>query len=112
MSGVRASRERLTKWRALFAGWQLGTRPLGDPESDAVRNHREVTILLQAEVSALVALLEKKGILTAEEFTEAIGAEAEQLNKDYERRFLGVQATDSGLTIDQRAIEWMKKWRP
>lgn len=29
------------KWRSLFAGWQLGTRPKGDPESDAVRDHRE-----------------------------------------------------------------------
>ena len=35
---------RLTKWRSVFAGWQLGTRAKGDPECDAVRDHREVTI--------------------------------------------------------------------
>jgi hypothetical protein len=29
----------LAKWRGLFAGWQLGTRPKGDPESDAVRSN-------------------------------------------------------------------------
>lgn len=32
----------LTKWRVLFTGWQLGTRPKGDPEGDAVREHREL----------------------------------------------------------------------
>jgi len=38
----------LAKWRAHFSGWQLGTRPKGDPEGDAVRDHREATILLRA----------------------------------------------------------------
>jgi hypothetical protein len=38
--------ERLAKWRTLFAGWQLGTRPKGEPESDAVRDHREATLML------------------------------------------------------------------
>ena len=55
---------RLAKWRSVFAGWQLGTRQIGDPESDAVRDHREVTLLLRAEQSALVLLLIEKGIFT------------------------------------------------
>jgi hypothetical protein len=112
MGTVRSSLERLAKWRALFAGWQLGTRLTGDPESDAVRDHREVTILLRAELSALVVLLEKKGVFTAEEYSEALGAEAELLNQDYELRFPGVRATEIGLTFDQRAAEWMKNWKP
>ena len=29
----------LAKWRTLLAGWQLGTRPKGDPECDAVSDH-------------------------------------------------------------------------
>jgi hypothetical protein len=45
-AGYMAALNRLCKWRAIFAGWQLGTRAKGDPESDAVRDHREVTILI------------------------------------------------------------------
>src|SRR5205823_13019644 len=47
----------ITKWRAIFGGWQLGTRPLGDPECDAVRDHREVSILQRVETSALKQIL-------------------------------------------------------
>ena len=56
-AGYMAALNRLCKWRAIFAGWQLGTRAKGDPESDAVRDHREVTILLRAEASAMTGLL-------------------------------------------------------
>lgn len=52
---------KLAKWRSIFAGWQLGTRAKGDPESDAVRDHREATILLRAEVNALTACLIEGG---------------------------------------------------
>ena len=38
---------RLCKWRTVLTGWQLGTRAKGDPEGDAVRDHREVTLLLR-----------------------------------------------------------------
>mgnify|MGYP001587156880 CR=1 FL=1 len=48
MDDVMQKINRLTKWRTLFTGWQLGTRAKGDPEGDAVRDHREVTILLRA----------------------------------------------------------------
>jgi hypothetical protein len=102
----------LTKWRTLFTGWQLGTRPKGDPEGDAVRDHREVTILLRAESSALVGLLQAKGIITLEEWLDALRDEAEQLNKDYERRFPGVTASERGLAIDKQALPWMKGWKP
>jgi hypothetical protein len=47
---------RLTKWRNVFVGWQLGTREKGDPEGDAVRDHREQSIILRAEVTALTGL--------------------------------------------------------
>lgn len=104
--------QRLAKWRSLFAGWQLGTRPKGDPECDAVRDHREVTILLRAEVTALTGLLIRKGLFTAEEFTEALGEEALQLEADYQRRFPGVQATDDGLNFDPRAVKTMEGWKP
>lgn len=110
MSGIQM--ERLAKWRSLFTGWQLGTRLKGDPESDAVRDHREATLLLRAEVSALAMLLITKKLAAQDEVVAAIEAEAEQLNADLERRFPGVTATDEGLTLDERVLPWMKGWKP
>lgn len=105
----------LAKWRSLLAGWQLGTRPDTDAECRAVRDHREVTLLLRAEVSALVGLLVQKGVFTAEEWYDSLGTEAIQLNQDMESRFPGVKATPTGLTFDLRVVEragWMKGWKP
>lgn len=102
----------LAKWRVLFTGWQLGTRPKGDPEGDAVRDHREVTILLRAESSALAAVLVEKGVITPDEWLAALQREAELLNAAYERKFPGVTASETGLTIDKRALPWMKGWKP
>jgi len=101
-----------TKWRVLFTGWQLGTRAKGDPEGDAVRDHRELSILLRVEQSALVGLLLRKGVITEAEWEAALEREAVQLNRDYERRFPGVTAHKDGLTFDARAVETMKGWRP
>ena len=42
---------RLCKWRAHFAGWQLGTRAKDDPEAQAVRDHRELSMLMRVELS-------------------------------------------------------------
>jgi len=71
----------LGKWRSLFAGWQLGTRSTTDPECQAVKDHREVTILLRAEVNALTGLLIEKGVFTGEEFDIQLGDEAKALNE-------------------------------
>ncbi len=103
---------RLAKWRSVFAGWQLGTRPKGDPECDAVRDHREATLLLRAEVNALLELCLAKGLFTADEWNLALGTEADHLSKEYEKRFLGMTATDIGIQYDARAAETMKHWRP
>lgn len=102
----------LAKWRVLFTGWQLGTRPKGDPEGDAVRDHREATILLRAEVSALTGLLMAKGVVAEDEWLAALEREAQLLNDAYARRFPGVMASESGLTMDKRVLPWMKGWKP
>lgn len=107
-----AALDRLAKWRAVFARWQLGTRPEGDPEGDAVRDHRELTINLRAEMSALSSLLIRKGVISGEEWASALEEEANQLCKDYENRFPGVTATNAGLTMDRRVLPWMKGWKP
>lgn len=113
--GHMGALNRLAKWRAHYAGWQLGTRLKGDPESDAVRDHREVTILLRAEVSALAGLLLRKGVITEAEWHAALEREANDLSRAYSRRWPGVTATDDGLSVNLRQVEragWMKGWKP
>lgn len=110
---THASLNRLCKWRSVLVGWQLGTRAKGDPESDALRDHRELTLLLRVEVTALAGLLVKKGVITAEEFTAALGEEAELLSADYARRFPGFTAHDDGMHIDAaQAAETTRGWKP
>lgn len=106
------SLNRLGKWRTFFAGWQLGTRPIGDPESDAVRDHREATLILRTELSALVELAFRKNLFTMEEWDEEIIKQAEDLMRLLEHSYPGVRATDDGLQIDARAKETMKGWKP
>ncbi len=90
---------RLAKWRSVFAGWQLGTRLDTDPVSQAVRDHREVTILLCAETNALTACLIEAGIFTSRDFTEQLILEAEALDAMYERKFPGMTSTDAGISM-------------
>jgi hypothetical protein len=90
---------KLTKWRAFFASWQLGTRRSSDGECRAVRDHREVTIICRAELSALAGLLIKKGVFTQEEFTGALTAEAKRLDHDYEEHFPGWRSTEAGMSM-------------
>ena len=103
----------LTKWRSVFAGWQLGTRSKEDPECQAVRDHREVTILMRTELNALLGLLIKKGVFTREEFQQQMMEEADALNKMYEEKFPGMRAVANGIVYDiPMASETMKGWRP
>lgn len=105
--------ERLGKWRMVFTGWQLGTRKKGDPEGDAVRDHRELTMALRAEGNALAALLIAKGVFTAQEYTDSVHEEARQLCEQYERRFPGFKATDEGMSINTAiARDTTAGWRP
>lgn len=105
--------ERLAKWRSVFAGWQLGTRSDTDPECQAVRDHREATMLLRAEVSALVQLLIAKGVFTTAEYQEQIQVECRYLCEMYEKRFPGFRATDFGMKIDPNtAAATTRGWKP
>lgn len=88
---------KLAKWRNVYASWQLGTRLAGDGESKAVRDHRELTILLRAEVSALTGLLIKKGVISEEGFETALVSEAGQLDKNYEEKFPGFSTDQDGV---------------
>lgn len=101
---------RLCKWRTVLAGWQLGTRLRGDAECDAVRDHREVTMLLRTELNAITSLLLQKKIFTEENFERAMTEEARAMEKGLEARFPGIRASDIGLDFDQRATDTMKDW--
>lgn len=106
---------RLAKWRTIFVGWQLGTRPKGDPEADAVRDHREATLMQRADINALLGLLVKKGVFTEDEWFQALITECEMSQQQLEQRFPGVKATDVGLTIDAEEVTakgTFKGWKP
>lgn len=109
---TRQKLERLCKWRSVFTGWQLGTRPASDPETQAIRSSSEARLLMRAELSALTGLLIKKGIITEDEFAQALGDEADLLCADLEKLFPGMAATDEGMRYDSRAAETMKGWKP
>lgn len=100
---------RLCKWRRFFAAWQLGTRPAHDGEFKAVADHRELSILLRCEMSALTGLLVSKGVFTADEFSEAVYAEAKQLDHDYEERYPGHRSTVDGMIMQMpEALDTMR----
>ena len=104
---------RVTKWRTLFTGWQLGTRPKGDPEADAVRDLRELTICLRVEVNALIGILHKQGIVTSEQWISQLIDEAQALDKSFEARFPGFKSSDDGLIMTlPDAAQTMKGWKP
>lgn len=105
MERCRASLNRLAKWRAVLAVWQLGSRAAEDPECAAVRDHREATLLLRAEVNALTALMVARGYITLEEFQARLGEEAEELSRALERHFPGFKATDSGMQVSAPAAQ-------
>lgn len=105
--------QRLCKWRVVFTGWQLGTRANSDPEAAAVRDHRELTMLLRAEVNAQTAILIKAGVCTAEEYAAQFEAQSEDLCREYERRFPGFKASDVGMNVNiEIARDTMRGWRP
>jgi len=91
---------RISKWRTFFAKWQLGTQKQNDSEFAAIRDHREVTMLLRIEMNAFSRLLLKKGMISQEEFEETITNEAILLDRDYAQRFPGAEDI---LALDQSA---------
>lgn len=111
MTRVERAVNRLAKWRSILTGWQLGTRSSDDPVSQAVRDHREVTLILRAEVTALAALLIKHGVFTSDEFGDQLTVECEHLERAMEKKFPGARASDDGMILDpQRIGEWMSKF--
>lgn len=105
---LMATLERLAKWRSVFAAWQLGTRSDTDAECKAVKDHREATIMLRAEVSALVTILVEKKVVTETEWAEALLKEAENLDEVFRKKFPGIEATDDGISYDLQKLRTAK----
>ncbi len=104
----------LKHWSMLFAGWQLGSRSEEDQQCRAVRDHRDLTMFLRAEVNAITELLVRKGLVTLPELQDAMDTAALRLGREYERRFPGFRATPGGLVIYDRAkaAKTMEGWPP
>lgn len=113
-ANTRAVLNRLAKWRTILAGWQLGTRAKTDPECQAVRDQRELLLLMRAEMTALAMLLVNKGVFSEKEWLETLAKEAQLLDAANEKRFPGIRAVDDGIQIFdvKLAAETMKGWRP
>jgi hypothetical protein len=106
---LRAALEKLAKWRKFFASWQLGTVPAGDGRYKAVADHRELSILMRAELSAVTGLLVRKGIFTQEQFADALERSAKQLDHEYEESYPGWRSLPDGLSMKlPEAVETMK----
>lgn len=109
---LRKALNKLSKWRGVFASWQLGTRSGDDAETRAVKDHRELSIMLRAEVNAITGLLVEKGVFTTEEFQRALLKEARQLDADYEKFFPGFFTSDTGIVINvEEAAKTTANWR-
>lgn len=107
---ARAALEKLAKWRKFFASWQLGTTPAADGRYKAVADHREVSILMRADLSAVIALLIRKGTFSQEEFRDALENAAKRLDHDYEERFPGWRSLPDGLHMKMpEAAETMRE---
>jgi len=86
----------------------------GDPESDAVRHHIEVTILMRAEITALTKILLDKKVCSIEDLQQAFIVEMERLDSAYERKFPGMRTTDYGVDYYDLPLakKTMEGWRP
>lgn len=96
---TRRALEKLAKWRGLLAGWHLGTMSKEQPGAQAMRDLREAVLILRAETRAMVALLDKKGVITEQEFIEELGTEAALLDADMAMRFPGFTTSAQGLVV-------------
>jgi len=105
-----AALDQLAKWRRFFTSWQTGTRPADDGEAAAIRHHRELSILLRCEMSALAGLLLRKGVFTETEWRDALEAEAKQLDADYAAAYPGWSSAPNGMTMKlPEAAETMRR---
>jgi hypothetical protein len=91
---------RVAKWRKILASWQVGTRPESDGETRAIKDHREITLLMRAELNAVVWFLQHKLGISEYEWVTRLTEELEHLDNQMEKKFPGFRSTDEGIEID------------
>lgn len=103
---------KLTKWRNFFAIWQTANKEPDEAEHKAIKDHREVTMLLRVEVTTLARMMVEKGVCTTDEFAEMMIIEAKHLERSFETAYPGYFAEEFGLSINNpEAAETMRKLR-
>jgi len=78
-----------------------------------VRDHRETTMLLRAEVTTLTRILLEANIIKKEELAQIMTEEMQYLDKAYEKKFPGFTTSLDGVHMDiQKCAETTRGWRP
>lgn len=95
--------ERLGKWRRFFAMWHSAFEPIPDAEMAHMEDLRELVILLRAEVNVLTGMLIERDVIVPAQFAAALEHEADMLAMQFEVRFPGITADDTGLTLTNPA---------
>lgn len=96
---------KLCKWRSVLAGWHTGTKALLTPSGqrnpgvDAMRDLMDKWLIMRAENNALVTLLIRKKVFTAQEFSETLMREAALLDREMERIFPGMKTSEEGVVL-------------
>lgn len=105
------SANRLTKWRRHFALWQLGSSREGTQEFKAVSHHRELSMIMRAELNALTKIVLEAKLVTSEEMLKTFEEEFDLLSEDYAKAYPGITAFDWGLDIKMPEAEYtLRLW--
>lgn len=108
--------ERLAKWRRVFLGQFLGRdylykQPFPRGREKALIDLFEKTLFLRVEVSAMINILLKSGLITEGEYEVQLLTEIQEMHKAMEKKFPGFQAEDDGMRVDPQAMyETTKLW--
>jgi len=105
------SLNRLCKWRAFYAGWQLGTRPSHDGPTKAIRDATDARLVSRAELNALTSLLIEHGVFTHEQWADRVAKAADTLSADLEADYPGfrVDPATGLLTMTADAVGTMQR---
>lgn len=101
---------RLQRWPIGVIGEFTGTRSDKDPQARAARRWLRRLLMTQAEQLAIFAVLMDKGLVTKQEYQDALQNAAHTLCVELEAEFPGLAARDNGVDIDKRFIETAKDW--
>lgn len=99
MTTYTEAMNRLCKWRNILVGWMLGTKAINAPGVRGYRDLVERQIIFRAEINALTRLLLDRGVFTTEEFQAQMILECEHEERNYQQRFPGMRADDTGIVL-------------